>query len=488
MISHNLAASIDDAPMAEDDAIKTENRNFEDRLLRDLFARLNADQIHYVVLRNFDRLPRHIGNDLDILVAPGDLAKFRLVVSDVFVSHGLFPSTTAVEANGVALKGTPIQNDETAEDAVAVRIHAQFWISFETSMLHRRTRGLSDKVFLADMQRDVRVQDGCEFFIPSELDQFVILFKQWSYKQKPEYREKLISLSSEPAVQEVFRSELSEPLTEDYILFREPASPKVTEILGRLVRARWGNFGLGRTLGGYASAAKLYLSQVALRPAPILYLAGPDGCGKTTTAKMVRELLKRSGVRHRHFYSMKKNLLRDLTFFIRGLISGDDPRKVGRTRVVERRRFILSEDVEDRDDGTKTWRFRKLTTLLISLNDIFICYLPVLFMRLRGDLIVIETSPYDLFIKYHMPRFERIEKFFSPLLPAPSLGLLLVADPDRIVARKPELNAVEIADYYERMTGILQTGDIEDRFVKIKSDDGLDYVKKQLPRALANFT
>ena len=65
-----------------------------------------------------------------------------------------------------------------------------------------------------------------------------------------------------------------------------------------------------------------------------------------------------------------------------------------------------------------------------------------------------ETSPYDIFVKRHRPVSRLLEAVFTPLIPRPSIGFLMEAEPVSIVNRKPELTLSEIVDYYNRLRTI----------------------------------
>jgi hypothetical protein len=126
--------------------------------------------------------------------------------------------------------------------------------------------------------------------------------------------------------------------------------------------------------------------------------------------------------------------------------------------------------VRDRDTGRRAWRLRKLLALLVGLVDIRISYLAAWWCRWRGIVVLVETSPYDVFIKYHMPEFRWVERVFAPFLPRPNLCLVLRADPHSIVSRKAELTVAEIRDFYDRVDRVIHRAGMQSRAIAVSTD------------------
>ena len=106
----------------------------------------------------------------------------------------------------------------------------------------------------------------------------------------------------------------------------------------------------------------------------------------------------------------------------------------------------------------------------MGLIDIRISYLAAWWCRWRGIVVLVETSPYDVFVKYHMPEFPWVERVFAPLLPRPNLCFVLRANPQSIVARKAELTVEEITDFYHRVDRVISYAGIQNRAVSLPTD------------------
>jgi hypothetical protein len=95
---------------------------------------------------------------------------------------------------------------------------------------------------------------------------------------------------------------------------------------------------------------------------------------------------------------------------------------------------------------------------------------------------LIETSPYDFFVKYHMPHFRILERILATLIPSPDITFVLTASADSIVSRKPELTVSEIQTYYARLGLLLQEVGPSSRAVSIRTEElsGLRLIRHEL--------
>ena len=399
-----------------------------EQLLRLIFEKLNDSKSEYVVLRNYDALPYSVGNDLDILISPRDSSKIKFILLDIFKKQQFNVEIKPVQLNGIQISGAKTICDG---NVVSLSIHLQYWVSCEISKLQQLIPGLSYKVFFDHITPIVWEKDGCKIFVPSNVDQFGLLLRQWVYKKKKEYEVRLSGLEGEQDVFEFLSANFLKVQKIQEILKNENT---VRETLKQFAILRWGKTNLARN---YGKAISCLFVQKGLNLAPVIYMTGPDGAGKTSASQILSQIFEEANIEYQHIYSMKRNIIRSIVFYIRRKWHGKkDPTDNKFSANPEERtfRFIMTEDIFDRDDASVSWRLRKMATLLISIFDVFVNSLAVLFLRLKGKLVVVETSPYDIFIKYHMPNFKIIETCFAPLIPKPSLGLILTAEPQKIYA------------------------------------------------------
>ena len=156
---------------------------------------------------------------------------------------------------------------------------------------------------------------------------------------------------------------------------------------------------------------------------PLYYLSGPDGAGKTTALGMAVAHLTAQGDRVKTLYGLNRFLR-----YVGKRTKWAAYRFQGRASDTTFRQFVArGGGHEDRDPGSLTWRLRKGTLLALGLADVQLGYALALGYRAMGYTVVVETSPFDLFVKalrtlvleeqeafwkvvYHLPSF-----FHNPL-------------------------------------------------------------------------
>jgi hypothetical protein len=218
----------------------------------------------------------------------------------------------------------------------------------------------------------------------------------------------------------------------------------------------------------------------ARRVPPLIYLCGPDGSGKSTAADMISEFLSEAGLNHRRLYSL--NQVVRYGIITTGWI-------FNKIRHTERGRLSLREYKHSlswhrRRPGMHPhiWRMRKRGFLAGAVVDMWFGWIRVQWLRRRGYVVLIETSPYDFFVKYHMPHFRILERILATLIPSPDITFVLTASADSIVSRKPELTVSEIQTYYARLGLLLQEVGPSSRAVSIRTEElsGLRLIRHEL--------
>jgi hypothetical protein len=206
--------------------------------------------------------------------------------------------------------------------------------------------------------------------------------------------------------------------------------------------------------------------------APLIYISGPDGSGKTTVINELRKILDDSEVNYHYTYSLRlaiRAFFKRLSSLLKAIgLRSNSANSIGRYHPPDL--LFLTEDHNDRDNGTRVWRSRKVIALIFGIFDTWIGWLIILPIRLAGKCVIVENSPHDTFVKYHMPRFKSIDLILGPTIPRPTAGFLLRADSQVIVARKPELTATEIDHYYERIEIVIRLCGALEKYESLKTD------------------
>ena len=450
-------------------------------LLPAMLRQFEDGGLRYVVMRNYEGFP-HWGYkpDVGLLIDHRDASLLVDLFQKACDELGyVFIPATASRNNVVlfAVRAMPDANDGGQFDAV--KVDARTYESFALGRWHRRLRPFNYKVFLDDTRRRRVVQDDCAFHVYDQHDDFIMLFKQWRRKGHNRYRNALIERLKDAQLLDWFCGTIGVKKTEPERLIG-PVYDESTHdpwVL-RMLQRRYGRSTPWRMIVTHWRALAVALRQMRPHAAALIYFTGPDGCGKSTVLEYVKRILSDGSiiepVKFRHLYSLK-NVLVHVTQRFAWLKSARRPGRPGDASndanpaelVLQR---VDNMTVRDRDPGTKGWRIRKLIALLVGLLDIRVSYLVAWSFRWCGIVVLVETSPYDVFIKYHMPEFPWVERLFAPLLPRPNVCLVLRANAERIATRKPELTVGEVTDFYERIDRVIRRAGANNSAVSIPTD------------------
>lgn len=444
--------------------------------LRNVFAVLNAAAIRYVVPRNWEELPSRPGRDLDILIPAKQLRLAVRLISDAGVRADYICILHVADGQGLVVDAIPCRSNPLSGAAQeSVSFDLRTYISFKPNEI--AIPGFTRKIFADQFDHRVLTLHGCSIRVLGTIDEFVCLYFQYQVKRSSgnhskakDYADRLKQLLLDPNLAAWFRRTAQ---SLDGNLTKTPTweAESWQAIASALLRARWGRHSMLRWLVSQTCALAIRARFLSPRFGPLVYFSGPDGAGKTTVVGGLTTRLRENGVRFKSLYSLKillRAITKRLAFLkhlgVPGAVSDKDkpyqPPDL----------LFLTEDSRDRDTGTAMWRYRKLAALLVGIADIWLGWLLVLPLRLCGWVVLIETSPHDIFIKYHMPEFPMVERIVGPLLPRPTVAFLLVANPQTIVQRKAELTVDEIEDYYCRFSRLLDRCRVQDRYRKIRTD------------------
>lgn len=433
------------------------------KFLKRLFAEFSNQSIGYAILRNYESLPEPDGGDVDILIDDKSWRQAIEIARQIGKSLSLVLVVSRYFSNGWKLVVFDLAKKSRLE------LHLQSWVSLELSWVSQRVRGISTKVFFEDIETKAHSANGFDFRVPNPADEALFLYRQWLFRGKDKYKNRIMHLLESESLECATLIEAG--LRPDTFDADKTTEAERHKMLQRLFLARCSR----KTLWRYWRATRSFVAGRGRRFGLLIYLAGPDGAGKTSVADYLSSQLKSMSVRHHRIYSMKKNLIRSV------LVRTGIGRNRGKSRYLP-----LVEDVEDRDTGKRGWRIRKMFNLSVSIVDVFACTIVVQLLRLLGRSVIVETSPYEIFIKYHMPKTRMLERCVVPFMAKPTKGLLLVANARSIVKRKDELRQEEIEDYYARMRRTLEFSKCTNRFKEIRTDCSIDETNAALNKEIAN--
>lgn len=388
---------------------------------RDLFESLNMSSLSYAVLRNYERLPRAIGHDIDLIVSDDKL--FERNISKVATKAGWFLVRT------VKRKAQQYMFflNRTILTAPVIKLDIVSCIQWKglkivgNEVLSKRQ--LYNKLFYI-------LQPGAETSITlikdlihtgKVRDKYKRLLPRMVQKDKASFCQAL-----EPCFG-IKDAELLADLTEkaDWEAMEAMSSHLRWVAILRAVRRhpflqlqRWGGFLWG------------HLRQF-FRPTGIMVvLLGPDGSGKTTLTQVLqtnlRPLFSEVKYYHGHFEILPR--LRHLAERL-GLIGTDY--KTNKKEGNSKHEIRLSP-------------MRSLTYLFYYSLDYCLGHFSVWYGRRKGQLILFDRYYYDYLIQPGMSLPSSLILRIAQLLPQPDKIIYLKNDPDTIFARKPELTKKEL--------------------------------------------
>jgi len=394
--------------------------------LEELFSRLDEEAVLYCVLRNYESLPEHVGNDIDVLVHQDHIGIFR----DCLLS--------AAKTSGWLLVKNPsrfaFESFWFRNPRVGKFVQIDVW-----AVLHWKGIAWGETGWILRNRKRLR-----KFFIPSPaVEAGVLLIKDVIEGGiiKTKYHE-IIQRTAQQELEAV-REFLAWSLGEDIAAWLSEKSQEQqwenieqarTKIrLAVIKRAFYRNplsviLNFARFLWGHLRA------RFAKPAGMFVVFVGPDGSGKSTVAdrldKSLAKLFSKREYYHGHF-GILPELKVFRNFFLRLL-----GKKLPEPPVSE---YVQVEN--PRANGF----FRALMYVCYYSLDYFVGYLVVNKACAYGDLIIFDRYFYDFFIQ---PQFrlvpERILLTISKLLPHPDILLYLKCEPKEIHKRKPELALEEI--------------------------------------------
>ncbi len=251
-----------------------------------IFQEWRRAGVPFLILRNYEQLPDHPGNDIDVLVAAAGRPAAEELLLSVARAHGFELLIRAEFSTRALFLGRLDTGDQ---------IHIDLFVGF----WWRGFRLLDSSGFL-DRRRDTGL-----FFIPHPADEAVnslVNYLVYAGKVKEKYR---------AGIQAAFRAEAE---TARHALALTYGSAQAQELVTLAVAGDWDAIGrqvpalrrtlvarqLGRepvrTLAFLAGTAVRWLDRWLRPPGMVVVLCGADGCGKSTVSPLLAAEVARTFV------------------------------------------------------------------------------------------------------------------------------------------------------------------------------------------------
>lgn len=393
-----------------------------------LFNRLKIKDISYCILRNFERIPEDIGNDIDFLVNEIDIDSMSRIINDTmkeknfkllskksrFGYTGLY--FLHINTNNIILldlfskSSKKWFNYADVDYILKTKIeYKNFYVPTQGSILYTvllkdlltygklrsKNNDLLDK--LDEAVKKEFIETGSKYFTNEILEKLFDMLK----KNKKEYKKEYLfaNLKTYNNIKNMAK----------YTYYR------VKEIIENLL------------------FNKMYF----------IAIIGPDGVGKSTVTTNLKNDLKDKGL-------FKDSLDIHHRFEFIPNISEIFKKKNPSEETEKNNNFVVINPT-----STHTW-YRTLIYVIYYSIDFILGYIHILKFKSKGGIVIADRYYYDFYIQKHYDKLPNIiKRIFYALIPHPNIILFLSADAEVIYKRKYELTLEETINQNNRCENIV---------------------------------
>jgi len=392
----------------------------------DLLSKFEEKSLSYVVLRNYENRFTDLRKDLDLLINPADEQKIIHVIKSMTEKYSLFFNKKLDHKRTVI-------SMLFVEEGINFTLDLNKYLTLKKNKNDLAVPGKGQKFYIKDLivEKKKLNQQQLVFNVLNYDQEILFLLNHILSKKKDAYLSKINSYLKSVGEKQIKNIKNNHEI---YVAI------KVCFDNSRLILKRSQVFRNIKILLEF-----IRIKLLSFRLSKVIYFSGPDGSGKTTSIVWTMDYLNNLNIK----YCRTKSLQLAILYFLN--LREDFKYKKKTKKELELIRSDL-DLVRDRDTGSLGWAIRRRIGLLVGIFEICIIGRIYIFLkRITGHVILVEESPVDIFVKRHRPRVKILEIMFMPLLPYPTTSILCVADENKIFARKPELIADEITQYYKQI-------------------------------------
>lgn len=388
-----------------------EEINLQGKLIEAVFTSWDANQVEFVVLRNYANLPYDVGNDLDILVRPEQMKQAEVLL-----------------ISAAATCGFDLLN-KTVFCPVCIHLYHRETLQQIHIDLFKDIRWRVFDIILSGQILSSRIPRGT-FYTPSlEHEAFVNLLGKLLYQNRVREKYHPLIQAAVETKEEFFASLLRQAfgvrtareMLQNIRMRNWPAVEKLAPQLRRKMAFRQMAFSGGTVLKNLFSDVIRLLKRYRVSPGVFVVLIGPDGCGKSSISEGIQNGLN---------ISLKKDKSRVVHWKPRVFSTPKDASGAG-------------------DPHGQVLRGRVGSVLFFCCHwaEFFLGYWkvikPVVF---RNGMVIVERYYYDFFVdqkrfRLNVPGW--IVKAGFVFVKKPDMVFCMDAEPEILQARKKEVSFEE---------------------------------------------
>lgn len=379
------------------------------KILESLFEAINIESLSYCLVRNFKSTELGQSPDIDFLLEKKSYKKFKSVLTKMGfkqIFSGPFPG------HAVFIKDNPETNG-----FINIDLHIDGLI--RDGLLYLPAKNMIS-----------RRKKSNNYFIPSNEDYVIGLIMHCiidKKKFKKEYKkEVIINLERKTFNKSYFEKEINNllPIQGSKLLnyLKKRNFDKIVKMRSFIIIERFFLFPKGLLNMFYINSKRFFKIINPFWNGELIVFLGPEGGGKSSNSKLLRDNLKKSAIRSKQVYMGWHELI--LPFY--WILKKTDNK-------------FFSHKSSTKTNIASTNKLRSIIIFFIYFTELYIRYL-VRIMPARKIGVVVTTDRYfydGLLLYEDVPNF--LKKIFYYLIPKPSSIFYLMGSPKTLHQRKPEV-------------------------------------------------